>query len=497
MAMDHRTTIACLTLLSLWSSLAVPTLAQNSVVTNGYTLPPFQIEIWASNVTGARGLVIDDAGDALVVATGLGGIYAFWEEPNGQVNSTLIVNNSNLNHGITIYGNHLYASSSTTVWRWSYKAGQRSTATGEETIIVNISQDEQGDQTAQDHKTRSLAIGTNQILYVSVGSTSNVDTDSFRARIRSFNLTTTIPNGGFDFVGDGVVFADGLRNEVGLGFDGKGQLWGVENGADQLNRTDLGGDIHNNNPAEELNLFNGKRGTFYGYPFCWSEYNLPKFGTGPGSQWAWPTLENGTITDSWCKNVTNVRPPELAMQAHSAPLGITFYDGTNCGTLIRNSTTTMNTSYSLPCEYSGDAFVTFHGSWDRDIPVGYKVVRIAFDNGTGLPIGRNDSSIFDVFGALNSQTACVGSGQATCLRPVDVKFDKLGALLVTLDATGEIIRVTSSNVAGVGAPAPSPAPPSSAPQIGSRVGILLRAFAPTLVLYVLSWHSEILHGIMM
>lgn len=472
--------VVCL-LFCLCSLAAVPTSAQTSVVTNGFTDPPFQIEIWAGNVTGARGLVIDDTGDVLVVATGLGGIYALWEEEDGQVNRTLIVNNSNLNHGITLHDNYLYASSSTTVWRWRYRAGQRSQASGQQTLVVDISQNEIGVQTTDGHATRSLAIDKQNILYVSVGSTSNVDNDSFRARIRSFNLSSTVPSNGFDFVADGVVFADGLRNEVGLGFDSRGQLWGVENGADQLNRKDLGGDIHDDNPAEELNLFNRTSpGIFYGYPFCWSEYKLPTFGTGAGSQWAWPTLENGTITDAWCKNTSNVRRPAVAMQAHSAPLGITFYNGTNCGNAVRNSTN--QTAYALACEFTGDAFVAFHGSWNRDVPVGFKVVRIAFDNSTGMPISTNDSSLSDVFGAVNSQTECVGdSERATCLRPVDVKFDSTGALLVTSDATGEIIRVTSSNAAGAGAPASPPA--SSAPPSGLAIAgtIVLRAVVPLLV----------------
>ena len=47
----------------------------------------------------------------------------------------------------------------------------------------------------------------------------------------------------------GEVFADGLRNEVGLAFDAHGVLWGVENGADNLVRDDIGGDVHNDNPA--------------------------------------------------------------------------------------------------------------------------------------------------------------------------------------------------------------------------------------------------------
>jgi glucose/arabinose dehydrogenase len=101
------------------------------------------------------------------------------------------------------------------------------------------------------------------------------------------------------------VFADGLRNEVGLAFDKFGTLWGVENGADQLNRPDLGGDIHNGNPAEEMNRFNGSVGQHYGYPYCFSTDNLP--GYAKGTQFAWPTFMNdGTHTDEWCRNATNV-----------------------------------------------------------------------------------------------------------------------------------------------------------------------------------------------
>ena len=70
------------------------------------------------------------------------------------------------------------------------------------------------------------------------------------------------------------VFADGLRNEVGLAFDAGGRLWGVENSADNLRRSDLGGDIHNENPAEELNLL--VDGGFYGYPWCWTGGPKPR-----------------------------------------------------------------------------------------------------------------------------------------------------------------------------------------------------------------------------
>jgi len=58
-------------------------------------------------------------------------------------------------------------------------------------------------------------------------------------------------------------------------------------------RQDLGGDIHANNPGEELNLFDGEVGGFYGYPFCWSEYSLPLgVGHGPRTQWSQPEFKS-------------------------------------------------------------------------------------------------------------------------------------------------------------------------------------------------------------
>ena len=79
------------------------------------------------------------------------------------------------------------------------------------------------------------------------GRAGNVDSDSSRSRIRRFDVTS-IPDGGVAF-SSGELFADGLRNEVGLAFDRHGVLWGVENGADNLQRSDLGGDITNENPG--------------------------------------------------------------------------------------------------------------------------------------------------------------------------------------------------------------------------------------------------------
>jgi glucose/arabinose dehydrogenase len=156
-----------------------------------------------------------------------------------------LVSASKLNHGLALNSGYIYASSYTTVYRWSYNNSEDFNSIGEQEILVeNINADGQGGA-PQGHTTRTLAFDDAGRLYISVGSGGNVDRDSFRSRIRRFE-----PNAGlFQDFQSGEVFADGLRNEVGLAFDRHGVLWGVENGADKLEREDLGGDIHNENPV--------------------------------------------------------------------------------------------------------------------------------------------------------------------------------------------------------------------------------------------------------
>lgn len=243
-----------------------------------------------------------------------------------------------------------------------------------------------------------------------------------------------IPDGGIAFA-DGEVFADGLRNEVGLTFDAFGVLWGVENGADNLYREDLGGDIHKDNPGEELNQFlEENKDRHYGYPYCFTEFTLPsKFERGRGAQWAHNAFEGkiieGTnssfdgqqVTDDFCTE--EMVPAQLSMQAHSAPLGITFAKN-----LVReNGMDDEDCFGGFPASLQGDAFVGFHGSWNRIPPTGRKVVRIPF-NAMGIPTGEQPSNLF----CNDGSDIYFASG----LKPVDLAFDRCGRLLVTSDGTG-------------------------------------------------------------
>jgi glucose/arabinose dehydrogenase len=394
-------------------TLALANVLIVSVNSDPATTAPFVGQTYAT-VSGPRGLYVDSAGDILVLSRGQSRVIVLFETSNGddtiRVDQVMIVNGQGLglNHGLTYHNGYVYASSQTMVYRWPYVAGSRTLVTASpETVVNNIPNG--------GHDTRTIIIDRQNRLYVAIGSQGNVDQNSNRARIRRFNLANVFPQN----FQNGEIFADGLRNEVGLDFDMQDILWGVENGADNLNRPDLGGDIHNGNPAEDLNRFDRAPGTHYGYPYCFATYNLP--GYSAGTQFAWPSFMNdGVHTDAWCRNLNNNQPPVMAMPAHNAPLGIQFYRGQGCGVSIG----------ALPCNATGDAFVAFHGSWNSDVKVGYRVAWLPFDRATNEPTGANFNVIFE------QNTGC-----SSCFRPVNAVFTHQGHLIVSADATNQIYRI--------------------------------------------------------
>jgi glucose/arabinose dehydrogenase len=321
-----------------------------------------------------------------------------------------------------------------------------------EVVIDNINADGRGGAPFG-HTTRSLAISEDELtLYVSVGSYENIDPDSFRSRIRRFSLanSTLFP---LNFI-EGDVFSDGLRNEVGLAFDARGILWGVGNSADDLARADLGGDIHNDNPAEEMHKHIA--GQNYGYPYCWREYGPLALGLGRGTTWAWPTTMN-VVTDEECRSEYDA--PIFTMPAHSAPLGIEFY---------KYPDVLCDGVSPFPREMDGYAFVAYHGSWNREIPTGYKVVYVPV-NATGQVVGEAVDLL-----SYNGTGAKWSEGRYKGLRPVDMSFDPCGRLLVTSDGTKNknesfyygdmVIRIEST----VSIP-PAPTSSSSAPVVAPTV----------------------------
>lgn len=399
----------------------------------------FQLPI---DVDQPRSIIALGTTDLMIVERGTSSVVLFIDsDGDGLVDTRrVLVTAPNLNHGLALSNGYLYASSNTHVYRWAYSDGFATIDTSPTTVIDNINADGQGGA-PQGHWTRTLAFDGSGRLYVSVGSYSNVDRDSFRARIRRFNLDTgNLP---LDFL-SGEVFADGLRNEVGLAWDRHGVLWGVENGADGLARDDLGADIYNDNPAEELNQFL-EPGAHYGYPYCWTEYRLPEgVGRGRGAVWSWPETFATAYTDAECEALFT--KPALSMQAHSAPLGITFY--------AWQEERPAGCSGAFPRDMDSYAFIAFHGSKSRDIPTGYKVVYVAMDGD-----GSVSGDAVDLLAHVAPDAEWPDG-----FRPVDVDFDACGRLLVTSDGTrssevflgSKIVRVQSNGEHMVLTPSSTP-----------------------------------------
>lgn len=224
------------------------------------------------------------------------------------------------------------------------------------------------------HSTRTVVFGPDGRMYVSVGSSCNLcdESDSMRAAVLQFN-----PDGS-----GGRVFARGLRNSVGLAFHPTtGELWATNN-----DRDNLGDEV----PPERINIV--KDGRYYGWPRCYL-----------------PGTRNPEYSNADC---STVEPPAITFQAHSAPLGLAFYGGT-----------------TFPREYRGDVFVAYHGSWNRSVPTGAKVVRVRVNG--GRPVGVEDF----IVGWQRPDGSRWG-------RPVGVVSAPDGALLVSDDMGGKIWRVS-------------------------------------------------------
>ncbi len=315
-----------------------------------------------------------------------------------------------LNHGLAFSrdGKFLYASSDTTVYRWAYTSGLRKASGAAEVVVKNM-------PGGGNHNTRTLQFDSQGRMVVNIGSADNVDTDQTlrdtRAQVRRFTLTDPLPAGGIDYT-QGEVIGTGLRNEVGLFVDAQDRLWGVENGRDNLTDADFGGDIHDDNPGEEINLF-GAPGGFYGYPLCWSEGKVTG-GKGPGTQWADQTIpQNVQQTDGWCQDTANVQPPQFVMQGHWAPLGIIQYTGN-----------------ALP--YAGDFLITSHGSWNRQPAVGRVLARATVKNG-------KITAVDPILGKMG-QGGQLEEGTWDA-RPVDVRQAPSGAVYFSDDTGGRVFRV--------------------------------------------------------
>ena len=285
-----------------------------------------------------------------------------------------------------------------------------------------------------DHTTRTLLLSQSapNTLLISRGSTSNVDPiaediASGHSQLKAFSLSNLSSSDSYDYNTAGLRLGWGLRNSVGVAEHPlTGGIYSVENSVDEIQRD--GKDVHQDNPGEEMNFhgyLNGTeyppQGSNYGYPSCFSAWvptDLPQNANLTiGSPFQMGNM-NSTNNDTYCNLQTT--PARLTFQAHQAPIDIKF---NNSGT---------------------EAWVSFHGSWDRSNPVGYKVAVFPFANGEPVAQSDSNTAATDIFTNVDN-SACPGS----CFRPAGLAFDAQGRLYVASDASGELyVVVREANATG-------------------------------------------------
>jgi glucose/arabinose dehydrogenase len=373
--------------------------------------PKLCVYVFAEQLNAVRQMAFAKNGDLFV---NNGRISVLWDQnhdgTSGADERSVFAQAAGLNHGLVFSPDQrfLYASSDSTVYRFAYTSGARKAAQPAELVIKDIP--------TGGHSTRSLVFDSHGRLYVSVGSANNVDSEPNelrdRSQVRRFELPNNLPRGGLSYA-SGTPIATGMRNEVGLFIDPQDRMWGVENGRDNAFDPDFGGDIHDDNPGEEINLIDGQGASFYGYPFCYSEFKVHG-GQGAGVQWADQTLPAQLQkTDAYCRDRAKVHPPLAVFQAHSAPLGILQYSG-----------------HALP--YAGDLIISAHGSWNRRPAVGRVILRARIANGavtTIEPIVGEKS--------WNGDLAQGDWG----VRPVDVRQGPDDAIYVSDDLGGRVLKI--------------------------------------------------------
>ncbi len=359
--------VAALLLLSLFSARAAELDMSRLKAPAGFRVTLF------ARVPGARMMAFSPAGVLLVTSTDSGKVFAL-PSPRRQreVKPIVILSGLNRPHGIAFEHSELYIAETDRIRRYAWD--ERKLQAASPSMVARLPGD-------GEHFTRTILFARGK-LYASVGSDCNVciERDPDRAVVLEMNEDGRNAH----------VFARGLRNAVGMALNPLTRsVWVTENGRDEL-----GEDV----PPDEIDDL-GKNGGDFGWPYCYGDRI--------------PDPAHNTEGEKRCPSTI---PPVFNLQAHSAPLGLAFYEGN-----------------IFPPEYRNNLFVAYHGSWNRRVPTGYKVVRIPLD-AKGHPQGRVDDFITGWM-PDHDRAAVMG-------RPVDIVFGPDGAMYISDDDAGVIYRVT-------------------------------------------------------
>lgn len=282
-------------------------------------------------------------------------------------------------YGVLIIGNSFYVANTDGLYQYPYQTGDtKITGTGKKIVSLPAGG-------YNNHWTRNLiANADNSKIYITVGSGSNVGENGMENELRRANILEVNPDG----TGE-KIYASGIRNPVGIAWaPGTNVLWTAVNERDGLG-DDLVPDY----------ITSVKRGGFYGWPYSYyGQHEDPRM---KGQK---PELVKTAIV------------PDLAVGAHTASLGLTFY-----------------TASKFPQKYQGGAYIGQHGSWNRSKLAGYKVAFVPFKNGK---IAGKMEDFLTGFIADGEKGEVYG-------RPVGVAVAKDGSILVADDVSSTVWRVAA------------------------------------------------------
>jgi glucose/arabinose dehydrogenase/cytochrome c2 len=363
----------------------------------------FTVSLFAERLDAPRQMRAAPNGDLFVAETAAGRVRLLRPgKPGAPAENIVYASGLSGPFGIAFYPQGpdpewLYVAETNRVTRYPYVAGDLKPRGPAQIIVAQLASSRGG------HITRDIAFSKDgALMYVSVGSGSNnaegmprKTPDEIKAwegkkapgaawgsEENRADVLIFTPEGK-----DGRIFAAGIRNCVGLAVHPRsGDVYCSANERDGL------GD--NLVPDYVTRIRDGQ---FYGWPWWY-------MGNHEDPRWknARPDLAGRTAN------------PDVPIQPHSAPLGMTFYNGA-----------------AFPAEYRGSAFVAFHGSWNRASRTGYKVVRILMQD--GVPTGEYEDFL----------TGFVIDGNRVWGRPVGVAEGTDGAIYVSEDSNGTVWRVSA------------------------------------------------------
>ncbi|MEU4236101.1 gluconolaconase [Actinoplanes sp. NPDC026619] len=376
--------------------------------------PGWTVSVWA-RLPGARLLAWTPDRKLLVSRPKSGDVIELTPGSGDAVPAQqTLVEGLNQPHGLAFAGDTLYVAESNQVDGFTYAngalSGKRLVAGG----LPDAKSPELGGAYA--HALKSVAVGKDGALYISIGSTGNISADDRDATPERASILRVPPGGGSP-----ATFARGVRNGTGLAIDPDGGVWTAVNNRDNT-AYPYEGDDHgkviqsyvNDHPIEPLAKLT--QGRDLGWPYCNPDPDLkPGEKNSPLSYTNRPFVRDlQTNADGAKLDCATLPAVEQGMGAHSAPLGLSFA-----------------TSPGLPGEYGAGALVGIHGSWNRKPPRAPEVAFFPWRDGT---LGPQQTLLTGFQNADGSRWG----------RPVAAVQGPDGALYVSDDLAGAIYRVAAA-----------------------------------------------------